>query len=169
MRTWILGLIALVEVGCAVTVAGQYRYISLATQTDIRIERIGDPAIRGVAILGAFPIQWRLNREAYSLVLEVPSDTHLPALDVMGTATDGYPVRLEPPDSPNLRFESYKRFSRNNVVGIRYVWRAPESVRDKQRIRLGVYGHDSQLLGTESISFDLVTNGHYRVRVYDAP
>lgn len=155
-----------------------YHYMSLEGIGGIEVTERGEAQITNLFLHEAMPLKYRLARDTYDLVFEIPPDTMTPGIRISATARDGSDVRVV--HSRNVRFPGCMRTSLFDQDSDKRIYRLPDKPSQPFGIGLwwssecGVDGHADarflpfdiidgagQLLARESLPFEFVANGFF--------
>ena len=150
-----------------------YEYISLDQIDGIEILEYGRPEFDQIRSDKDMPTKYRLNREGYTVILDLDTRSTHPAVFVSAESMLGSPLNIEPAYGSDCG--SFYDLPTSKPQGLetasRYEW-APayhpecmdipvKELSSQQVIAFNVFNDSDTKLGEETLGFQLKTNGHF--------
>lgn len=158
--------------GCVPSI-DQYYYISLAHHADAQIIQSAKPANAAVYFADSAPSGYEITREGYAVRVRVAAGDYWPSVLVAATTQQGSELLVKPLVYGQCgSFEQLgMRYDIDSISAQKYVWSPAfhkncnvggnQAYKQDQTIKFEVLQPDGEILGSESIDFQLIRNGSY--------
>lgn len=143
-----------------VSKCNEYKYYDFADTSGARIVQMQVPNTIGLHGVTAFPTSYIITRPRYKLVIRVDQSSYLPTFTV--SPAEGAFINLTVTSSPaDLSLHNYCYSFKKIDEAISITWLETQSCGDRGHIDLAVKGKGGQLIASDELRFQMVSNGRY--------